>query len=1163
MSAYVEVCFDNSQDRFHTGRPEFHLRRTIGQKKDEYSIDRKNATKAEVQQILESAGFSRSNPYYIVPQGRVTALTNMKDVERLNLLKEISGSNVYETRRTDSLKLLTDTDNKRARIGAVIVDIEKRLEELEGERKELEDYNKKDRERRCLLYVINRHEEINYEEKIAEIDARRQNGMADTDTNRDLFIQNENDMKRIDQEIEQLKSQVELLRDERVQLEADRRDSARTKAKIELDYRELTDGQSVAQKARKQHEAQLKSIQQQIKAREDELANVQPQYAAKKDEENDLRSQLAEAEAHRKRLEDKQGRTEFYKNKRQRDDALRQEIDGLNIDLAKRKAVLMETNEEVTSLQKEIKQLEGEITDLRSTIENQSDNTLSYASKVQNARDAKERLTDQKKELWREDAKLTSQFSNAESQLHTAERTLSHLMDHNTSKGIETLRRLKTQHRLDGVYGTVAELLKVNSNYKTATEVTAGASLFHVICDNDATATKVVELLTKERGGRLTCIPLNRVKVKSVQLPKSTDAQPLLTKIEYDPRYESAFQHIFGKTIICPDLTIAAGYARTHGVNALTPDGDKADKKGVLYGGWADPTKSRLDAVHNVQQLREVVEKHRARRTEIKQELEKLDQLITGALSDLRKIEHQKDQVENSYGPLRQELRAKQNDLQNKQDSLEEKRRTASTLESSINDLGARQSDLEAELGSDFKKTLSRQEEQTLATLTSTVQDLRRQLAKIAGERSALESRKAEIEGELRDSLQPHLDQLLSQENGASGTGSQSARLKECERSLKNVNRTLASYDEKISQAENEIEQLNSQLSQLEASKAEKESSNRELARAIERHQKRMDRSMQDRAQAMEDLARVQKEIRELGTLPEEAWSTYGKWSSEKVCLQSSFSDSGHGLTLSQASQRLRKVNEALKKYSHVNKKAFEQYENFTKQRRGLHDRQAELAEGRKSIESLIDILDQRKDEAIERTFKQVSKAFSEVFVQLVPAGRGMLVIQRKSDKEAGRRNGAGFDDESDEEEAAAGSRHRRSNVENYTGVGISVSFNSKHDEQQRIQQLSGGQKSLCALALVFAIQQCDPAPFYLFDEIDANLDAQYRTAVAEMLKKLSGKGGEGGEGGGQFICTTFRPEMVMVAEKCYGVSYSNKTSSIDVVEREAALDFVEGMTKG
>jgi structural maintenance of chromosome 3 (chondroitin sulfate proteoglycan 6) len=104
----------------------------------------------------------------------------------------------------------------------------------------------------------------------------------------------------------------------------------------------------------------------------------------------------------------------------------------------------------------------------------------------------------------------------------------------------------------------------------------------------------------------------------------------------------------------------------------------------------------------------------------------------------------------------------------------------------------------------------------------------------------------------------------------------------------------------------------------------------------------------------------------------------------------------------------------------------------------------------------------------------------------------------------------------------------------------------------------------LCALALVFAIQQCDPAPFYLFDEIDANLDAQYRTAVAEMLRSISEQQGsqveDGGGMSGQFICTTFRPEMVLVADKCYGVMFgANKTSSIDVVSREKALEFVEG----
>jgi structural maintenance of chromosome 3 (chondroitin sulfate proteoglycan 6) len=96
----------------------------------------------------------------------------------------------------------------------------------------------------------------------------------------------------------------------------------------------------------------------------------------------------------------------------------------------------------------------------------------------------------------------------------------------------------------------------------------------------------------------------------------------------------------------------------------------------------------------------------------------------------------------------------------------------------------------------------------------------------------------------------------------------------------------------------------------------------------------------------------------------------------------------------------------------------------------------------------------------------------------------------------------------------------------------------------------------LCALTLIFAIQACDPAPFHLFDEIDANLDAQYRTAVAQHLHSLSQTSEE--DRTSQFICTTFMPEMLLVAEKCYGVSYRNKTSSIGLVSKEEALRFVE-----
>ena len=108
----------------------------------------------------------------------------------------------------------------------------------------------------------------------------------------------------------------------------------------------------------------------------------------------------------------------------------------------------------------------------------------------------------------------------------------------------------------------------------------------------------------------------------------------------------------------------------------------------------------------------------------------------------------------------------------------------------------------------------------------------------------------------------------------------------------------------------------------------------------------------------------------------------------------------------------------------------------------------------------------------------------------------------------------------------------------------------------------------MCALALIFAIQDTDPAPFYIFDEIDANLDAQYRTAVADHLHYLSQKADEEAEDGderlrgGQFICTTFRPEMLRVAEKVYGVTFASNVSSIRVETIENALDFVESQTQ-
>jgi structural maintenance of chromosome 3 (chondroitin sulfate proteoglycan 6) len=116
------------------------LRRTVGHKKDEFFLNRKRIQKSEVSSLLESAGFSKSNPYYIVQQGKVANLCVMKDQDRLNLLKEVAGTTVYEERRSESIKIMQESNNKQERINEVLTFIDERLSELEREKQELTEY---------------------------------------------------------------------------------------------------------------------------------------------------------------------------------------------------------------------------------------------------------------------------------------------------------------------------------------------------------------------------------------------------------------------------------------------------------------------------------------------------------------------------------------------------------------------------------------------------------------------------------------------------------------------------------------------------------------------------------------------------------------------------------------------------------------------------------------------------------------------------------------------------------------------------------------------------------------------------------------------------------------------------------------------------------------
>jgi structural maintenance of chromosome 3 (chondroitin sulfate proteoglycan 6) len=360
----------------------------------------------------------------------------------------------------------------------------------------------------------------------------------------------------------------------------------------------------------------------------------------------------------------------------------------------------------------------------------------------------------------------------------------------------------------------------------------------------------------------------------------------MMSKITYDKKYEKAFEQVFGKTIICPTLIIAAQYARSHGCNAITPEGDTTNKKGAMTGGYIDPRKSRLQAVKAVNKWRDEFETLRARALEIRRDVERMDQEITGARSELQKMEQKIRQWDDGFDPLNHELRTKNSHLEKKNDQLDSNIRRREVVENLLKEYGDSISGFEAELASDFKKALSANEERQLDQLNTTLQDLQKQWNEVSKSRRELESRKQLLEVDLRENLRLKLDNLNSQAIDNTATNS-SGNLKESQRELKRVVKQAAEIESKLQDSENQIEEAETKISALNREKAHREEQQQEIARAIEKHQKKMEKSIQKKALITQSAAECAKNIRDLGVLPEEAFERFANTDSNKVCSSS------------------------------------------------------------------------------------------------------------------------------------------------------------------------------------------------------------------------------------------------------------------------------------
>ena len=1153
MSASVEIVFHDPDHSMilpsgvlSRGDDEVTIRRTVGLKKDDYQLNDRNVTKGDIVRMLETAGFSMNNPYNIVPQGKIVALTNAKDKERLQLLEDVVGAKSFEVKLKASLKKMEETEQKKIQINKEMGELNSKLSEMEQERKELEKYNELERNRKIYQFTLYDRELNEVINQMERLDGDYNNTVYSSEQYIQELDKREDMIDQVSKKLSSIEASLKIKNATDLQ-QAKLRESEISQKLTNVNVKIKDVQQQIESNGEQRNldSATLKEIKSIIEQRKQKLSKILPRYQELTREEAMYKLQLASLQQKQRDLILKKGEYARFKSKDERDTWIHSEIEELKSSIQNLNELESQLQMDRTSLRKQYSAIDEEIEELIDSINgpDTKGQLEDFDSELIHLKKKLSESLDTRKELWRKEQKLQTVLETLLSDVNQNQRNVNETMSRSLANGIINVKEITEKLKIspESVFGTLGELIKVNDKYKTCAEVIGGNSLFHIVVDTEETATLIMNELYRMKGGRVTFIPLNRLSLDSdVKFPSNTTTQiqftPLIKKIKYEPRFEKAVKHVFGKTIVVKDLGQGLKLAKKHKLNAITLDGDRADKSGVLTGGYLDQHKrTRLESLKNLNESRSQHKKILEELEFVRNELNDIDTKIDQVNGNIRKVSNDRESVLTNIEIYRTSLNTKKNEKLILEESLNAIILKLEKLNTNRTFAQEKLNTFENDLLQEFDSELSKEEKERLESLTKEISAAHNKLNitsdALEGITTTIDSLNAELESKLIPQ-ENDLESKMSEVGDAFIFGLQD-ELKELQLEKESVEKQHENAVLELGTVQRELESLIAEETNNKKLLEKANNQQRLLLKKLDNFQKSVEKTMIKKTTLVTRREELQQRIREIGLLPEDA-------------LVNDFSD----ITSDQLLQRLNDMNTEISGLKNVNKRAFENFKKFNERRKDLAERASELDESKDSIQDLIVKLKQQKVNAVDSTFQKVSENFEAVFERLVPRGTAKLIIHRKNDN-------ANDHDESIDVDMDAESNESQNGKDNeimYTGVSISVSFNSKQNEQLHVEQLSGGQKTVCAIALILAIQMVDPASFYLFDEIDAALDKQYRTAVATLLKELSKNA--------QFICTTFRTDMLQVADKFFRVKYENKISTVIEVNREEAIGFIRGSNK-
>jgi len=646
--------------------------------------------------------------------------------------------------------------------------------------------------------------------------------------------------------------------------------------------------------------------------------------------------------------------------------------------------------------------------------------------------------------------------------------------------------------------------------------------LFNLLVVDDDIAADIIKYVRQYQPGSIVCTPLNQIRPRPREYPKIKGCTPLVDLITCADAVRPAVLQVFGRTMVCNNIELCDVVSHKHGLDAVTMEGDRVSSQGTMTGGYQDPNRYvRLKLCAERRNMEVQLEN-------ITMKLPEVDALVTESSKHLDQLHHNK---RNAYA-LRQNKRT---ELSQGTEALHEGEREHRRLAEAVGRQKEREHEVNtclAEYDAGIDALIRERQSTSLGQLSAEehgrVEALTNELRDLGTNVDASEEQCHKAQRELRAQEQ-HLNGYLRR------------RHHEIEAEL--LRTSQQDHHEHAKERERAVPRLSAQVAEIETEMDRLSETMREDDEAMGEKKQRLD-EMKRQATSFQAIVNAQfSSLDDIAMKIQNLTKKRGEYDEKlrKLTIVAADMEFFKQMTTDDIIEELRNVNKELHKFEHVNKKAIDQFATFQDQLKDLDDEGVEMTRSKEAIERFILEVDTQKEHLLADVLHKVDEHFQDIFKELVKDGSARLTMINTVDE----------DIETSQRPAKKRAFTAPDLASGVKGVKIEVSFTGQTTSFLTMSQLSGGQKTVVALSLIFAMQRLEPAPFYLFDEVDAALDTQYRVRVAKLIQKDA-------QNGVQMILTTFRPEIIEIADHCYRVAMRNRVSVIDCVEKAAAKEVVD-----